>query len=236
MTLAAAFDSARSSLLASGIQSSVISRNIGGASQAGYSRKTAELATFPNNGVYVAGIQRAASAGLFANVLVASSGSARGNALYDGLQKIAQATVDDPELGQSPAAQLNALKQALHQYAGAPDNTTLAQAAVTSAKDMAFALNQATRTVQSTREQADADMATSVGNINKLLSQFDTVNTAVVKGTIAGDDVTDYLDQRDSIISSLSQEIGVTVSVRANGDAALYTDSGVTLSTRRRAQ
>jgi flagellar hook-associated protein 1 FlgK len=41
--------------------------------------------------------------------------------------------------------------------------------------------------------------------------------------------VSDYLDQRDSIISSLSQEIGVTVSIRANGDAALYTDSGVTL-------
>src|SRR4051794_12808612 len=164
MTLAAAFDSARSSLLASGVQSSVISRNIGGASQAGYSRKTAQSAMFPNNGVYVAGIQRAASAGLLANVLVATSGSARDNAHYEGLQKIAQATVDDPELGQSPAAQLNALKQALHQYADAPDNTTLARAAVTSAKDMAFALNQATQTVQSTREQADADMATSVGN------------------------------------------------------------------------
>src|SRR5438477_1889250 len=148
MTLAAALDSARSSLRTSGIQSSDISRNIGSASQAGYSRKIAELATFPNNGVYVAGIQRAASAGLFANVLFANSGSAGQNALYDGLHKIAQATVDDPELGQSPAAQLNKLKQALHQYADAPDNTTLARAAVTSAKDMAVALNQATQTVQ----------------------------------------------------------------------------------------
>jgi flagellar hook-associated protein 1 FlgK len=50
-----------------------------------------------------------------------------------------------------------------------------------------------------------------------------------MKGTIAGDDVTDYLDQRDSIVSRLSQEIGVSVSVRTNGDAALYTDSGVVL-------
>ena len=139
------------------------------------------------------------------------------------------ATVDDPELDQSPTAQLNALKQALQQYANAPDNTTLAQAAVTSAKDMATALNQATQTVQSVREGADADMATSVENINQLLSQFQTVNTAIVKGTIAGDDVTDYLDQRDSIVSKLSQELGVTMSIRPNGDAALYTDSGVVL-------
>jgi flagellar hook-associated protein 1 FlgK len=215
--------------MATGIQSSVISRNIAGASQTGYSRKIAELGTIPGNGVYVAAIQRAASAGLFTNVLVATSASAKQSALYDGLQKIAASTIDDPGLDQSPTAQLNLLKEALTQYAAAPDNATLAQAATTSAKDMATSLNQATQTVQSTREGADADIATSVANINQLLTQFDTVNTQVVKGTVAGDDVTDYLDQRDSIISKLSQEVGVTVSIRANGDAALYTDSGVTL-------
>ena len=83
--------------------------------------------------------------------------------------------------------------------------------------------------MQSVREGADADMNTSVQNINQLLSQFQSVNTAIVKGTISGDDVTDYLDQRDSIVSKLSQELGVTMSIRPNGDAALYADSGVVL-------
>jgi len=215
--------------MASGIQSSTISRNIAGASAAGYSRKIAVLDNLPGAGVYVAAIQRAASSGLYDNVLVATSASAKQNAILDGLQKISASTVDDPELGQSPAAQLNKLKQALQQYANAPDNTTLAQAAVTSAKDMATALNQATKTVQTVRQGADADMATSVGNINQLLTQFDKVNTAIVKGTIAGDDVTDYLDQRDNIVSKMSQEVGVSMTLRANGDAALYTDSGVVL-------
>ena len=229
MSLTAALGSARSSLMALGVQSSVISRNIAGASELGYSRKIAVLENFPGNGVYVAAIQRAASAGLFTNVLTATSASTKQGAIYDGLQKIAAATVDDPELDQSPTAQLNALKKALHQYATAPDNATLAQSAVSAAKDMATSLNQATRTVQSVREDADADMAASVANINRLLAQFDTVNTAVVKGTTTGEDVTDYLDQRDAIISKLSQEIGVSVSIRPNGDAALYTDSGVVL-------
>jgi flagellar hook-associated protein 1 FlgK len=215
--------------MASGIQSSTISRNIAGASATGYSRKIAVLDNLPGAGVYVAAIQRAASSGLYNNVLIATSSSAKQSVIYDGLQKIASATVDDPELDQSPTAQLNALKKALQQYANAPDNTTLAQAAVTSAKDMATALNQATQTVQSVRASADADMKTSVQNINQLLSQFQTVNTAVVKGTISGDDITDYLDQRDSIVSQLSQELGVTMSLRANGDAALYTDSGAVL-------
>lgn len=229
MSLTAALNSARASLMASGIQSSTISRNIAGASAAGYSRKIAVLDNLPGAGVYVAAIQRAASSGLYNNVLIATSGSAKQNAILDGLQKISASTVDDPELGQSPAAQLNKLKQALQQYANAPDNTTLAQAAVTSAKDMATALNQATKTVQTVRQGADADMATSVGNINQLLTQFDKVNTAIVKGTIAGDDVTDYLDQRDNIISKMSQEVGVSMTLRANGDAALYADSGVVL-------
>lgn len=229
MSLTAALDSASASLMASGIQSSTISRNIAGATATGYSRKIAVLDNLPGAGVYVAAIQRAASSGLYNNVLIATSGSAKQNAILDGLQKISASTVDDPELGQSPAAQLNKLKQALQQYANAPDNTTLAQAAVTSAKDMATSLNQATKTVQSVREGADADMATSVANINQLLTQFDKVNTAIVKGTIAGDDVTDYLDQRDNIVSKMSQEVGVSMTLRANGDAALYTDSGVVL-------
>jgi flagellar hook-associated protein 1 FlgK len=229
MSITAALNSARSSLMASGIQSATISRNIAGASAPGYSRKLTMLDNFPGAGVYVAAIQRAASSGLYSNVLIATSSSAKQSVIYDGLQKIAAATVDDPELEQSPTAQLNKLKQALQQYANSTDNATLAQAAVTSAKDMVTALNQATKTVQAVREGADVDMTTSVANINQLLTQFQTVNTAIVKGTITGDDVTDYLDQRDSIVSKLSQELGVTMSLRPNGDAALYTDSGVVL-------
>ena len=98
MNLTAALESARSSLMASGIQSATISRNIAGASTTGYSRKIAVLDNLPNAGVYVAAIQRAASSGLYSNVLTATSASAKQSAIYDGLQKIATATVDDPEL------------------------------------------------------------------------------------------------------------------------------------------
>jgi len=229
MTLTVALNSARSSLMAAGTQASVVSRNIAGATQDGYSRKNVLVATLPGNGVYVAGIQRASSAGLFYNVLKASSTSAKQDALYNGLQKIAASTIDDPQLDQSPAAQIAKLKSALQQYATAPDNTTLAQAAVNAAKGVASSLNNATKTVQSVRSDADADMVTSVRTINELLAQFETVNTSIVKGTVAGSDITDYLDLRDNILSKLSQEVGITVATRANNDTVIYTDSGVTL-------
>ncbi|MEY9107900.1 flagellar hook-associated protein FlgK [Bradyrhizobium yuanmingense] len=72
MSLTAALNSARSSLMASSVQSSVISRNIAGASATGYSRKLTMLDNLPGAGVYVAAIQRAASSGLYNNVLIAT--------------------------------------------------------------------------------------------------------------------------------------------------------------------
>ena len=229
MSLTVALSSTRSSLMATGMQTAVIARNTAGAQLEGYSRKNVLVATLPGNGVYVAGVQRAASAGLFNNVLIAASPTAKQDALYNGLQKIAATTLDDPELDQSPAAQLAKLKSALQQYATSPDNATLAQAAVTTAKGVAMALNDASKTVQSVRADADADMATSVTNINQLLAQFETVNTSIVKGTIAGSDISDYLDMRDNILSKLSQEIGISVATRTNNDMVIYTDSGVTM-------
>lgn len=229
MSLTVALNSARSSLMAAGMQTSAISRNIAGATQDGYSRKNVLVASMPGSGVYVAGIQRATSAGLFSNVLKAASTSAKQDSIFNGLQKIAAITIDDPELDQSPAAQLAKLKSALQQYATAPDNVTLAQAAVNAAKGAATSLNDATKAVQSVRADADADMASSVVTINQLLGQFESVNTAIVKGTITGADITDYLDLRDTIVSKLSQEVGITVTTRANNDTVIYTDSGVTL-------
>ena len=81
MSLSSTLNSARSSLMATGVQASVISRNVSGANQAGFSRKIAVLNTWPGNGVYVAAIQRAADAGLFSHVLTATATSARDDAL-----------------------------------------------------------------------------------------------------------------------------------------------------------
>jgi flagellar hook-associated protein 1 len=232
MSLTIALNSARSSLMAAGAQSAIISRNVAGVQQEGYSRKNAMIVSLPGSGVYVSGIQRAASAGLFNNVVKAVANTAQQDAIYNGLYKVAAATIDDPELDQSAAAQLAKLQSALQQYASTPDNATFAQSAVTAAKGVATALNNATNTVQTARADADAEMATSVDTINQLLAQFETVNTRVVKGTLSGADVTDDLDTRDNILSKLSQEIGVTYATRGNNDMVVYTDSGATLFER----
>jgi flagellar hook-associated protein 1 FlgK len=79
------------------------------------------------------------------------------------------------------------------------------------------------------RETADQDMVTSVATINTLLSQFQQVNTTIVNGTASGADISDALDQRDTILQSLSKQIGVTTTTSSNGSMSIYTDSGATL-------
>lgn len=229
MTLSVALNSARLALAAGGVQSSVVARNIAGANEPFYSRKSALLATAPGGGVYVASIGRSASQPLFNHLLKATSIASGQNATYNGIQQIAEATIGDPELDRSLTARLGALSNALQQYATKPNDVTLARSVLTAANEMANSLNSTSRTVQQVRQQADVDMASSVERINGLLARFDTVNTQIVKGTITGSDITDYLDTRDSILSQLSEEMGISVVTRENNDMAVYTDSGVPL-------
>lgn len=228
MSLTAALYTARSSLQAISSQVSVSGRNIAGAHDPAYSRKLALTTTTADGSARIVSITRAADMALYLRMLGATSNAAGQHALRDGLERLA-ATIGDPDLKQSPAARIGALNDALQQYANRPDDMTLAQGVVTGAQDLATSLNAAAKAVQQVRGDADADIASAVGRLNGLLASFETLNKAVVQGTIAGADVTDALDQRDSLLAQISEEMGVSVVRRANNDMAIYTDSGATL-------
>jgi flagellar hook-associated protein 1 len=100
---------------------------------------------------------------------------------------------------------------------------------VTAADNLASSLNTGAAAVQQVRQQADSDMASSVTTINSLLNQFQQVNDTIVSGLQSGADVTDAEDTRDTILTQLSQQIGISTVTNPNGSMSIYTDSGVTL-------
>ena len=124
---------------------------------------------------------------------------------------------------------LSNLQSALTTYADLPTSSSAADAVVSAASDLASSLNSASATVQQVRETADQKMASSVGTINSLLNQFTAANNAVVTGLQTGANVSSAEDSRDSIVTQLAQQIGVSTTVAANGSESIYTDSGVTL-------
>lgn len=231
MSLSTSLSTANSSLYVSGDRTSVVSRNIANADKAYYTRKSVETVTMPGGGVRTSGVTRAEEPILFRKVLTSSSTSATQAAALESLNFLS-ATINDPELDSSPAALFAKMLSAMQNFSAQPHSDLAAKAAVRSARDVANGLNEAARTVQTVRNEADTGIQASVDRINSLLQQFDTVNVQVVKGTIAGADVTDYLDQRDEILANLSNEVGIRTQLRANNDMAIYTDSGVTLFDR----
>ncbi len=228
MALTLSIDTARSSLAATSDQISVVSRNIARVNDPDATRKTARVVSGPGSGVSIAGIDRSSNKVLLDAYLSANAGSQAQTAVTSALDRL-ESTVDDTSLERSPAALIAKLGSALQSYSTTPQNPALATTVVAAAKDVASALNDASATVADVRRQADSDIATSVGNINSLLSQFQALNTQVVSGTSRGDDVTDALDSRDAVLKQLSSEIGIRTVSRDNGDVAIYTDSGVTL-------
>jgi flagellar hook-associated protein 1 FlgK len=121
------------------------------------------------------------------------------------------------------------LKDALTTYEASPTSSSAADAAVTAAKAVAASLNTGSAAVATVREQADQGMASSVKTINTLLGQFAVANDAVVSGLHTGASVAGPQDKRDSIVTQLSHEIGVSTITAANGSMSIYTDNGVTL-------
>lgn len=228
MSLSVGLDVALSGLSTTAEQTAVVSRNVARANDPYATRKTANIVTTSNGGIRVSSVTRAANTALLEKMLRASSESATQKSIVEALNRL-DATIADPELDTSPAAMIQKLGDAIQQYASAPQDPLRAQSAVSAAQNLAETLNAATRTVQDTRAQADAGMADSVTRLNTLLGRFETLNTEIVKGTRIGADVTDYLDQRDALLASIAEEVGIRTVERANGDMAVFTDSGVTL-------
>lgn len=228
MNLSVALSSAQSALSATATQTSIISRNITGAADPGYSRKLGLTSSLGLGGVKLVSVGRATDTALYFRMLEATSSSASQSALLSGYERLSR-TIEDPELNQSATASLGKLTASIQMLAESPGDPVLGAAMLTAAYDLAGTLNDASRTVQETRAQADSAMADSVARINDLLRQFETANRAVVAGTPSGADVTDHLDTRERVLAALSQEIGISVVTRPGGDMAIYADSGVTL-------
>jgi len=232
MSLTTATNIAQTALNVVSAQTEILTRNIAGAnSTSTYSTKTANVATTSDGGAQVVSVTRVQNQTLFDNLLNATSSSAMQSAISNALSQIETSlgTTADSTASQSPSVLLSDFTSALQSYDASPNDSSLADSAISTAKALASALNSATSTVQGVREQADSDISASVKTINSLLQQFQTVNNEIVQGTATGADVTDAQDSRDNILKQLSQQIGITTITSSNNSVNIYTDSGVTL-------
>jgi flagellar hook-associated protein 1 FlgK len=238
MTLSSAFNIINSAFVVNAAQSATISNNITNATTPGYSREIANVVDNPYGGADVASIMREANNALLDQVNSSTSESASQSAISAGLATLAQTVSDSAtatsasgatQSGASPSAMLANLQSALSTYAADPSNESVGQAVVSAASDLTTSLNNGAAAVQQVRDQADAGIATSVASINSLLNQFTQVNQTIVTGLQTGANISAAQDSEDSILTQLSQQVGISTTTNTNGSVSIYTDSGVAL-------
>ncbi len=124
MSLSVALKVAQSALAARQTESSVVSRNIAGAQDPGYSRKSVLLSqtytdTGQAGGLKVDGIGRVTDSALYSSLLSSTSTGSSQEAVLAGLTRLAE-TTGDTQNHMSAAAKLGALKLSLQNYASDP--------------------------------------------------------------------------------------------------------------------
>ena len=227
MSLTSALRIAQNSLMNTGIQTTVTSRNISEASNPDYVRRDAVLVS-TGNGARVVSINRATSDDLLWDSLQALSDSRAQSIISNGANRL-QRLVNGTDNSTSAATLLANFEDALQLYGNDSSNTLLAESAVGYAKELADGLNSSSLAIQEYRAELDQNINSSVRELNNLLDQFKQVNDEIVKGTGSGQDVNDALDQRDTLLKQISEYVSVSVVKRENNDFVLYTDQGVTL-------
>ena len=227
MSLSTAFNIAQNTLLNTGRQTSVVSRNVQESQNPDYTRRTAVLASMAP-GARVVEIQRTTNDQLFRQNLLALSSWSGQSTLSNGLEQL-ELQVQGVDNGSSASSAISELQKALQLYSASPSNRSLAESAVEAARQVVRSLNDGTNAIQNFRSDTDKQITSAVSELNTLLAQFKDANDAVINGTTAGRDVSDALDQRDAILKQISAYVPVTAMTRSNNDLMLTTKDGATL-------
>ena len=227
MSLTLAYEIARGGLMANSTLTSVVSRNIANVDNPNAARKSA--ATIGTAmGVRLGSIGNAIATSLLDSVLTNTSKVGELGAITAALDRLSS-SINDPALGISPSAMLAKMQSALSAAAAEPNNEVLQRGVLQAASDVATTLNSSATLVLDVRKDANTEIASSVQQLETLLSNFERVNQSIVSGTILGRDVTDQIDERNGILREMSGLIDIQSTTRTNNDMVLFAANGTTL-------
>lgn len=236
MSLTAASRNALSGLTMASLTTRLISDNIANALTPGYGVRTLGLTSDHNgNGVRILGITRFTDPVLLANRREADAAYGKTSAAATFLSRVEDAVgiADDPF---SLSARVAQFQTDLLEAASRPDSGIRLDQAVTSAADLALAVNQAARSVQSLRNDAEIDIAQQVDRLNDLLVRVEDMNFNIANTMASGNSAAPLVDQRQVLIDELSEIVPVREVPRENGQVSLYTTGGAILLVEQRAE
>nr|WP_047577975.1 flagellar hook-associated protein FlgK [Methylobacterium sp. ZNC0032] len=230
MGLSTSLSTAIGGLNAAQVGIGVVSQNVANAGTTGYVRRTVSTAdslTGLTIGVQSTQVQRLLDKIVQHQLWQEASGAAytstRASALSN-LDKLYGAP------GSSTALDtiFNKFTSALQSLQNDPSSYSLRSQVIDNATQLARQLNTLSNGVQALRSQAETGIASAVTKVNDLLGALSKVNTRIVGSP--NDSATAALkDQRDLILSELSQYVDIKTTEDARGSVSVVTGSGTQL-------
>jgi flagellar hook-associated protein 1 FlgK len=213
----------------------VTSNNVANASTPGYDVESVNLGTAaPQDsgglsigaGVVVAGVTRAYSQAA-ANQLNTSQSS------LSQLTELQNYTSQIDNLFGTTAGGLSTALQTYYSgwsaVADDPTSTAARQALLGDATALAQNLNSTSTQLNQLNSGVNTGITTDVQQINSISTQIANLNTQIASSTGSGQAPNTLLDQRDQLVSNLTQLVGVTTTSNSDGSINVYVGNGTPL-------
>ncbi len=229
MSISGALSNALSGLTAASRTTEAISSNIANVMTDGYGRRQVELSSRSlganGAGVWVDGVTRQVDHAIIANrrLADASVGDSRTRARF--LEQI-QDAIGIPGQPGSLGTRLAEFESSLIEAASRPDSTVRLQNVMQSASSLVTHVNSISDRIQGVRMEADREISTLVERLNGTLKRIEELNTDIVSLRGAGHDANALIDQRQSLIDSISEIVPLRQIPRDHGRIALISEGG----------
>jgi flagellar hook-associated protein 1 FlgK len=213
------------------------SHNISNVNTPGYSRQTVVQTTnepqftgagFFGTGVRVDTVRRNYSDFIAVQVRQAQTQASQFDTYNSQIGQIDN-LLADPDGGLSPA--LNDFFASINAVAAHPDDIPSRQAMLSSAQTLVARFHQLDSQVQQWRDGTNAQIKSSVDSINSYSRQLAQLNLqiATASGAAGGQPPNDLLDQRDTLIDQLTQQVGASVVKQSDGSLNVFLSNGQAL-------
>ncbi|MQX35001.1 flagellar hook-associated protein FlgK [Roseospira navarrensis] len=229
MSLTQALGTALSGLQTNQKALDLVSRNIANVNTVGYTKKIhtqeSRVLNGTGAGVQVSEVTRRVDYGLLQE-LNAETAELKGLAVRSEYFDRMQFTFGAPSDNTSIAHVMSDLAGEIEMLALDPEKTEQHMTVVQRADDVAKKLNSMGLELQDLRLTADQEIERTVGRINDLLYDINTLNEEIAYSIATAKDSTDLVDQRDKAVGELQSLINITTFTRDSGEVTVYTQKG----------
>ena len=224
--------SALSTLQANTSAMKVVSQNIANLNTTNYARREVNLSVLGANGtpagVTVDDVTRVADQYLTSENLTATSSSEQYSALSSAFSQI-NGLLGTPGDGNSLTSKLSDVFTKLGAAQLSTNAASSQSSVVNSLKSLASSISSMSTSLDGLATQADQQLGNSVTEANTLIKQVYNYNQLIKSANLQGNTDTTYLDQRDTALQSLAQQMDIRTTAQSDGSVLVTTQDGLNL-------